>query len=167
MPTLAFDPSILEPLLPLLPIAVGCGVGMFVLGFLSARRRGGSRSRRAVPPADPRRGRAWEDPTSRFADRRTTLRRDGAPVSILVAAPSLRAGDEEGYVLDRSTGGLRIALAKAVAPGSTLQIRATNAPDTSPWVPVLVRNCRDAGQHFELGCEFEHTPPWNVLLLFG
>jgi hypothetical protein len=32
---------------------------------------------------------------------------------------------------------------------------------------MAVRNCRDAGQHFELGCEFERTPPWNVLLLFG
>ena len=169
IPSFAFDLSILEPVLPLLPIVVGCGVGLIVLGFLSARLRGRKLNRPRVlpPPPDPDRGREWERPESSFADRRTTSRREGAPVQIVVSASSLRSGPEEGYVLDRSTGGLRIALSVAVAPGSMIQVRATNAPDTTPWVSLVVRNCRDAGQHFELGCEFERTPPWNVLLLFG
>ena len=48
-----------------------------------------------------------------------------------------------------------------------MQVRAANAPETTPWVSVIVRSCRNAGQHFEVGCEFDRTPPWNVLLLFG
>ena len=86
---------------------------------------------------------------------------------MLVTSPALKNEVASGYVLDRSTGGLRLALTVAVASGITLQVRADNAPDNTPWVTVLVRNCRHAGQHYELGCEFDKTPPWNVLLLFG
>jgi hypothetical protein len=86
---------------------------------------------------------------------------------VLVTSPAFKGEVSTGYVLDRSTGGLRLALTTAVASGMTLQVRADNAPDNTPWVTVLVRNCRNAGQHYELGCEFDKTPPWNVLLLFG
>jgi hypothetical protein len=54
-----------------------------------------------------------------------------------------------------------------IAPGTTLQVKAVNAPDTIGFVTVIVRSCRKNGDHFEVGCEFEKTPPWNVLLLFG
>ena len=111
------------------------------------------------PPGDE------TDPS--HANRRSALRREGKPVPIRITSPSLRSGKDGGYVLDRSTGGVRIAMNLAMAPGSTMQIRANNAPDNIPWVSVIVRNCRNAGQHFEIGCEFEKTPPWNVLLLFG
>jgi len=55
----------------------------------------------------------------------------------------------------------------AITPGGTMQVRAHNAPDTTPWVTVVIRSCRNTGKHFEVGCEFDQTPPWNVLLLFG
>ena len=35
------------------------------------------------------------------------------------------------------------------------------------FVTVIVRSCRKNGDHYDAGCEFEKTPPWNVLLLFG
>lgn len=101
------------------------------------------------------------------ADRRTSVRRDGPPVEVMVTSPGFKAGTNHGYVLDRSTGGMRLALASGMAPGSSLQVRAKNAPEATPWVTVVVRSCKNTGEHFELGCEFEHTPPWNVLLLFG
>jgi hypothetical protein len=153
-----------------LPTAVGLGVGLtiLVLVFVMKRRRRGF-----VPPAvaepPPYRAGEWEYELreTSFADRRTAVRRDGKPVKVLVSSPSFRAKVDSGYVLDRSTGGLRIALATAVTPGSALQVRAHHAPDTIPWVTVVVRNCRHAGRHYELGCEFDQTPPWNVLLLFG
>ena len=50
---------------------------------------------------------------------------------------------------------------------TALQVKAKHAPDNTPFVTVLVRSCRPNDDHFELGCEFEKTPPWNVLLLFG
>ncbi|MBA4062668.1 MAG: hypothetical protein C0501_02970 [Isosphaera sp.] len=109
----------------------------------------------------------WAPPEQSYADRRGAVRRDGQPVRVLLASPNLRGGADEGYVLDRSTGGLRVATAAAVAPGTALQARAANAPDTVGYVTLLVRSCRRNGDHFELGCEFEKTPPWNVLLLFG
>lgn len=148
-----------------LPIAVGIVVGLAVMTLVSFRRRPETTS---LPPLPlPKEG-DWEKiGEESFADRRGTIRREGAPVKIMVSSPAFRNKVDGGYVLDRSTGGLRIALSQAVAPGSSLQVRAENAPDTSPWVTVLVRNCRNAGQHFELGCEFDKPLPWNILLLFG
>lgn len=101
------------------------------------------------------------------SNRRNSLRRDGGVVEVVVQSPAFTDGEAPAYVVDRSTGGLRIALATGLTAGTALQVRAKHAPDTIPWVTVLVRSCRPNDEHFELGCEFEKTPPWNVLLLFG
>lgn len=100
------------------------------------------------------------------SNRRNSLRREGT-VEVVVQSPAFTGGEAPAYVVDRSTGGLRLALATGLAAGIALQVRAKHAPDTTPWVTVLVRSCRPTDDHFELGCEFEKTPPWNVLLLFG
>jgi hypothetical protein len=109
----------------------------------------------------------WEPLEQSYADRRGSVRREGQPVRVTLAATVFRNGVADGYVIDRSTGGLKIAAQVAVAPGSTLQVRAVDAPDTVGFVTLIVRSCRKADDHFEFGCEFEKTPPWNVLLLFG
>ena len=110
---------------------------------------------------------SWEPVGQSYADRRGAVRREGQPVRVVLAASTFRNGACDGYVIDRSTGGLKIASQSAVAPGSTLQVRAVDAPDTVGYVTLLVRSCRKSDDHYELGCEFEQTPPWNVLLLFG
>ena len=109
----------------------------------------------------------WEPPEHSYADRRGAVRREGSVVRVKLVAPPFRNGVGEGFVLDRSTGGLRIAVTTPLEPGITVQVRATNAPETVDFVGVLVRSCRKSGEFYELGCEFEKTPPWNVLLLFG
>jgi hypothetical protein len=86
---------------------------------------------------------------------------------VLLLSPSFRNSLDSGFVLDRSTGGLRILTQTSMAAGSSLQVKAANAPDTIGFVTVIVRSCRKNGNHFEIGCEFVRTPPWNVLLLFG
>jgi hypothetical protein len=101
------------------------------------------------------------------ANRRSSLRRDGTAVEVEVMSAAFKGGQAGGYVVDRSTGGLRLALAAGLAAGTAVQVKAKHAPDTTPWVTVIVRSCRPSEGHFELGCEFEKTPPWNVLLLFG
>jgi hypothetical protein len=116
---------------------------------------------------DEEKAATWAPPEQSYADRRGAVRRDGAPVRVLISSSTFRNGVNDGYVVDRSTGGLRILLQTAMAPGSTLQVKAINAPDTVGFVTVIVRSCRKNTDHFELGCEFEKTPPWNVLLLFG
>jgi hypothetical protein len=109
----------------------------------------------------------WEPPEHSYADRRGAVRREGAAVRVVLAAPVFRNGVGEGFVLDRSTSGLRITVTTAVAPGTNVHVRAANAPDTIEFVGIVVRSCRKTGEFFVLGCEFEKTPPWNVLLLFG
>ena len=149
-----------------LPAAVGLGVCLVIALFL----RSGRKQKTELQPTKPTmRSSHWVnhpgsgDP----ADRRTSVRREGTPVKIVINSSAFKGGTGTGYVLDRSTGGLRIAMEAGMAPGSTLQIRASHAPETIPWVTVIIRNCKDAGAHYEVGCEFEKMPPWNVLLLFG
>jgi hypothetical protein len=121
----------------------------------------------SITPSVEEKALEWEPPDHSYADRRGAIRREGTVVRILVAAPVFRNGLGEGFVLDRSTGGLRIAVTTPLEPGLIVQVRAANAPETIGFVGVLVRSCRKSGEFYEVGCEFEKTPPWNVLLLFG
>lgn len=160
-----------------LPFAVGGAVAVLVLVFLflntAFRRRGGldpEKLATAGGNANALTGEKalnWEPAGQSYADRRGAVRREGQPVRVTLASNTFRGGACDGYVIDRSTGGLKIVSPAAAAPGSTLQVRAADAPDTVGFVTLLVRNCRKSDDHFELGCEFEKTPPWNVLLLFG
>lgn len=147
---------------PYLPIAVGFGVAIALLMLLLQSRSRGL----PAPPPKPT-GTLSDTNDETYANRRSASRRDGQPVRVLVSSPSFRGEMEQGWVLDRSTGGLRIAVSRPLPPGAIIQVRADNAPDTVPWTSVIVRSCRDEGKHHEIGCEFETTPPWNVLLLFG
>jgi len=172
-------PMTLDQLLTMLrenlPIAVGGTVAVLVLSFLAVQQ---ARRRRALDPARlvpsgtvqvpaVEQAAAWAPPEQSYADRRGAVRREGSPVRVLLSSSSLRNGVNDGYVVDRSTGGLRIVMQAAVPPGSTLQVKAVNAPDTVGFVTLIVRSCRPHPDHFEIGTEFEKTPPWNVLLLFG
>ena len=149
----------------LVPVAVGGFVGVVVGVVLFRFFRQRYRAARGARAAG--RGGDWDEHEESFANRRASVRRDGVPVQVLLTSPTLRTGQSGGYVLDRSTGGLRVAVTAAIPAGTVLNVRAGNAPDTVPWVTILVRSCRDTGPHYELGCEFEQTPPWNILLLFG
>ena len=154
-----------------LPLAVGGAVAVLVLVFLGV---GAARRRRVLDPAKlasagviGEKALNWEPTGQSYADRRGAVRREGQPVRVVLAANTFRNGACDGYVIDRSTGGLKVVAQEAVAPGTTVQIRAVDAPDTVGFVTLLVRSCRPSDDHYELGCEFEKTPPWNVLLLFG
>ena len=48
-----------------------------------------------------------------------------------------------------------------------LRVRPSHAPETFEWIGVIVRNCREVGDHFELGLQFEAELDWNKLLMFG
>ena len=160
-----------------LPITIGGGVAVLVLTGLfvmnrSRRGGGGGLDAAALSVASgsavkQEKALNWAPPEQSYADRRGTVRREGAPVRVLLSSASFRNGVNDGYVVDRSTGGLRLLMNAAMAPGSTIQVRAVNAPDTVGFVTVIVRSCKPEDDHFILGTEFEKTPPWNVLLLFG
>jgi hypothetical protein len=148
---------------PYLPVVVGGGVACAVLTVFAVKFRNKSNAHRRL---DREIHDLWEPPESSSADRRSSVRREGQPVKVLLSNAVLGHG-EHAYVVDRSTGGLKIATVRPLQAGSSVQVRALNAPDTVPWITAVVRSCRGKGQHYELGCEFEVTPPWNVLLLFG
>jgi hypothetical protein len=150
-----------------LPIMVGGVVAVVVVTVAFVRWK--QRPRYEVPPPAPLRPEqdAWDHLEKSYADQRASVRRDGAPVPVVLTSPTFRGGVKDGYVLDRSTGGIRVAMESALAPGCSLQVKAENAPPETPWVTVIVRSCKKGDKFFEHGCEFENTPPWNVLLLFG
>lgn len=156
-----------------LPVAVGGGVALVVLTLIALgaafRRRELDPNKlvKAAAAASPEQAANWEPAGQSYADRRGAVRREGQLVRVVLAAGAFRNGACDGYVIDRSTGGLKIASPAAVAPGTTMQVRAVGAPEGVDFVTVIVRSCRKTDEHFEIGCEFEKTPPWSVLLLFG
>jgi hypothetical protein len=160
---------------PALWLALGAGLGV-LLGFVFLGRR----PSRARPPA----GIDWSevktfesfsqlaadnwDPSEKLPDeRRRSVRRAGMPTPIYVFDPKQSRKPRNGYVLDRSSGGLRLAVEKPTPTGITLQARPHYAADDTPWVNIIVRSCREVGDYYELGCQFEQELPWKVLLLFG
>ncbi len=109
----------------------------------------------------------WNSAVRRSDEKRRSVRRGGVPTPITVVDPSQNRRPLDAYVLDRSTGGIRIAVQKPLPVGASVQVRPHHSTDDVPWIPVLIRNCREIGDYYEVGCQFEKELPWNLLLLFG
>ena len=109
----------------------------------------------------------WLPPSKQADERRRSTRRSGVPTHVQISDSKKPRSVIEGYVLDRSSGGLRLAMEKPFTTGSELQVRATNAPPESPWIVIVIRSCREEGDYFEVGCQFTQELPWNLLLMFG
>jgi hypothetical protein len=157
---------------PALWLAVAAGLAVILAFLFFGRRRPPARFRGpAAQPHTPVGSADWENPpaSARADERRRAIRRGGLPTPILIVDPKAgrRAKAMEAYVLDRSTGGLRLALEKPVNVGGTLLAKPGNAPDGFEWVKVLIRNCREVGDYYEVGCQFETELELNRLLMFG
>ena len=104
-------------------------------------------------------------------EQRKSKRRQGNPVDVRFASPpEEKAQPKHGCVLDRSLGGIRLAVYDEFAAGTLLAIRPTNAIDMVPWIDVEVRSCRpssDMPGEFDLGCQFVKSPPFSILMMFG
>lgn len=109
----------------------------------------------------------WNNNFRRLDEKRKSVRRQGVPTPLHVIDGQHAKRALDAYVLDRSTGGIRIAIQKPVAIGANLQVRPVNSGTETPWIPVLVRNCKEVGDYYEVGCQFERELPWNLLLMFG
>jgi len=156
-------------------LALGAGAGAALVVYLVCRfvlGWGNSPSQDDPDAAvlDPRGSVDDADPFIKGSkmDRRAALRRGGNPIAVLISDADSKAKPSFGYVLDRSTGGLCLSVAAPIPEGTFLTVRTNNAPQTVPWIKVEVRNCRSVSEkEWELGCKFDKTPPWSVLLLFG
>ena len=108
--------------------------------------------------------------TQKPKDQRTMHRRQGNPVEVHIAAPDKKDERSIGSVLDRSVGGMRLAVFNTLEVGTVVSIRPVHADSIVPWVDVEVRSCRPSVEmpdQFEVGCQYVKSPPYSIQLLFG
>jgi PilZ domain len=100
-------------------------------------------------------------------ERRSTPRRKGNPVSVAIANGDGGVETIQGWVVDRSAGGLRLLVDEALPAGTVLNIRPTKAPPSFTWVQVQVKSCYPERKSWSLGCQFVQKVPWERLQQFG
>ncbi len=102
------------------------------------------------------------------SERRQSPRRGGQSIKVSIQLANDTHTVFEGYVMDRSMGGLRLLVDRTLSQGQMLNVRSTDAPETVTSVQVQVRRISQLpDKSYELGCQFTRTPPWAVLLTFG
>ncbi len=104
-----------------------------------------------------------DDTPASAADRRRAQRRSGPFALLDVRGP--RGEWWQGFVLDRSRSGLRLALTRPVEVGTELRLRALRAPDGAPWSEVVVRRAEAVDGCWELGCEYQGDLAWHARVL--
>jgi hypothetical protein len=100
-------------------------------------------------------------------ERRAWPRRRNRYRVFLADSDESQTKPHDAWIVDRSPGGLRLAIAQEIETGTILRIRPIAAPANMDWVNVQVRNCRPQESGWELGCKFVESPPLPTLLLFG
>ncbi|WP_020471820.1 PilZ domain-containing protein [Zavarzinella formosa] len=152
---------------PMIWIAMATGLVVILL-FLFFGRRQSRAGGHIVPPSPELLANLPPPAIARHDERRRAIRRAGLPTPIIVIDPKARRPKPmEAYVLDRSTGGLRLALESPQPVGIQLKGRPSNAPENFEWVNMIVRNCKETGDYFEVGCQFESELELSRLLMFG
>lgn len=137
---------------------VGCGL-VYLVGRLFF-------SPRPEPAADPNQpiDPAFLEGVAR--DRRVSPRRKGNAVEVVLCMGNEQE-DIQGWVTDRSIGGLGVLVDGPLPKGAVLKIRPKAAGESTPWTEVTVRSCRRDGLQYEIGFQFHRTPNWSLLLQFG
>ncbi len=100
-------------------------------------------------------------------ERRAASRRGGHPVTVDLNDPDEVRPSQQCWVLDRSLSGLCLMVPNALPIDSIWKVRPCNAPSTMAPVRVVVKSCTPDGVEWKLGCCFEKTPNYAVLLMFG
>ena len=100
-------------------------------------------------------------------ERRSGLRRGGTHLSVLLSDAEGKVRPVRGVIIDRSVGGLAVAVDEPIRLGEVLSVRVAANCHEMPWVQVAVRNFRREGGYYLLGCQFLRPQPWSILLLFG
>ena len=101
-------------------------------------------------------------------DRRSSARRPGKTVKVSITDADLTAEPFQGWIRDRSMGGLNIAVFRAVPINTILSVRPADAGADASWIQIQVKRCTVQGEgRWELGCQFVRTPSYSQLLSFG
>jgi hypothetical protein len=146
--------------------AAGVVVALIVLGagfFVVSRRKTKTVENEEL-------ARDVADPFTQGAasERRQSPRRAGQSIKVTIQFVNDQSIEFEGYVMDRSMGGLRLLVDRQLTHNQMLNVRSVDAPESVTWVQVQVRRINQLpDKSYELGCQFLRTPPWAVLLTFG
>ena len=122
-----------------------------------------SRTEAAALPQDDRQ----EVAAPTVKELRTAPRRKGNPVSVLLADFSAATEPFQGWVLDRSGGGLGILLDEAIPIDTVLSIRPVKSSPGFPWMEVKVCSCQPERGGFRVGLQFTGKHGWGELRAFG
>ena len=117
------------------------------------------------PPGDALRQGAAGGRSGR--ERRRLERRRGGNVTVQIADAEGNYKPYQGWVVDRSAGGLCLSVAGALPADATLRVRPGDVWGLVPWVTVKVRYCRKIGAFWQAGCQYAPPPMPSMLLLFG
>lgn len=98
-------------------------------------------------------------------ERRSSTRRRGNPVRVIIHGNGWD-GPIEGWVLDRSAGGLGLLIDQNTYPTELLKIRSSLAHDTA-LIDAEVCYCIPANGSFRTGVKFERELPWLDIQQFG
>src|SRR5436853_277380 len=55
----------------------------------------------------------------------------------------------------------------ALPTGMHIFMMPRKADGALPWIPLEVKNCRQDGSDYEIGCHFIRPPSWNTLMHLG
>jgi hypothetical protein len=152
-------------------IVVGIIVAIvaFIIGWILINRR---RARLRELAAQAREWKDQPSPQDSFRyglgmARRKSVRLSGNQVPVAVTLDGNKESSWDGWVIDRSHGGLRLRVSQPFQVGAILRVRALQAPNTIPWMGVEVKNAREKSEFWEIGCQFLSEPPEEVLKSFG
>jgi hypothetical protein len=143
----------------ILVIGVATACLAFAVGVTTFRKRP---TRTPKPVASPDAA-----PAGGANERRAARRRGGHPVTVDLQDPDELQPSHQGWVLDRSVSGLCLMVPNAMPIGSFWKVRPCNAPQTMTPVRVEIKSCVSDGTEWKLGCCFEKTPNYAILLMFG
>lgn len=151
-----------------LAILVGLGVAVLagLIGAAISRRSRRQPQSRPLVYRDAPRSRSDPFMQGPSHEARSSVRRKGSVVRVVLADAKLKQIGE-GWVIDRSTGGLGLYMDEPLEVGTEISICPSDRQHDAPWVRVVVKSHHKEEDHWKVGCQFLRTPPWSVLLLFG
>lgn len=103
-------------------------------------------------------------------DLRGSSRRLGNTVEVHLSKAEDKKNAEIASVLDRSMGGMRLALYHEIEIGAVVSVHPVHADNMVPWVELEIRSCKPSKEmpdQFEVGCQYVKSPPYSIQLLFG
>ncbi len=112
---------------------------------------------------------AQDDPVDLVTpkEKRASPRRKANMQPVLITNGDPKAPPFEGWLVDRSAGGMRLVVKRPVAEGDFVSVRTARASMSSSWLKLEVRNSKSDNGTTHLGCRFVLKPSLEELQQFA